>query len=216
MPADTKLNDLIINKLTTAKYEELVENDQINDNELYLTTDTNYPTEEEIETALAGKQDVLTAGTGISISNNVISSTQVSAEWGNITGTLSDQTDLNNVLGTKADVATTLAGYGIVDSYTKDEIDSLLVNKQDELSQNQLNAVNSGITFDKVSTYDGYAAQINAKADANDVYTKTYIDNTYATISSLTNHTSDTTIHVTSSDKTNWNNKATIVFREWS
>lgn len=51
--------------------------------------------------------------------------------------------------------------------------------------------------------------------DANYV-TKTDADNTYATTSSLTNHTSDTTIHVTASDKENWNNKATIVFREWS
>ena len=40
-----------------------------------------------------------TAGTGIDITNNVISSTQSSAEWGNITGTLSDQTDLNSALG---------------------------------------------------------------------------------------------------------------------
>lgn len=289
MPVDTSLSSLVINRLTTAQYQQLVEDHQINENELYLTTDVNYPTQQDMETALATKQDVLTAGSGISISNNVISSTQTSAEWGNITGTLSDQTDLNNVLSTKANVATTLAGYGIVDSYTKNETDLLLVNKQDELSQNQLNAVNSGITSDKVNTYDGYAAQINAKADINDVYTKdevntyvadnavqtvttgetrgtikvdgvevavkdlstmayedkanysttsemnsaintavsvkansadvytkTDIDNTYATISSLTNHTNNTTIHVTASDKTNWNGKATIVFREWS
>lgn len=44
-----------------------------------------------------------TAGTGIDITNNVISSTQSSAEWGNITGTLSDQTDLASALGNKAD-----------------------------------------------------------------------------------------------------------------
>ena len=50
------------------------------------------------------KQDVLTAGEGIDITDNVISNTQTSAEWGNITGTLSDQTDLNNALGDKQDV----------------------------------------------------------------------------------------------------------------
>ena len=50
------------------------------------------------------KDTTYTAGTGISIdSNNVISNTQTSAEWGNITGTLSDQTDLNNALGWKQD-----------------------------------------------------------------------------------------------------------------
>ena len=50
------------------------------------------------------KQDVLTAGTGISIETDpvtgevVISNTQTSAEWGNIDGTLSDQEDLWNEL----------------------------------------------------------------------------------------------------------------------
>ena len=47
------------------------------------------------------KQDKLTAGTGISISNGVISNTQTSAEWGNIEGTLSSQTDLQNALNNK-------------------------------------------------------------------------------------------------------------------
>ena len=50
------------------------------------------------------KDTTYTAGTGISIdSNNVISNTQTSAEWWNITGTLSDQTDLNTALGNKQD-----------------------------------------------------------------------------------------------------------------
>jgi hypothetical protein len=50
---------------------------------------------------LTSKQDKLTAGTGISIDNNVISNTQTSAEWGNIKGTLSNQTDLQNALNDK-------------------------------------------------------------------------------------------------------------------
>lgn len=46
-----------------------------------------------------------TAGTGIDITNGVITNTQTSAEWGNITGTLSDQTDLQNALDDKADAS---------------------------------------------------------------------------------------------------------------
>ena len=46
-----------------------------------------------------------TAGTGIDITGNVITNTQTSAEWGNITGTLSDQTDLQNALDDKADTS---------------------------------------------------------------------------------------------------------------
>ena len=49
--------------------------------------------------------------------------------------------------------------------YTKTETDGLLNEKQDDLTQTQLNAVNSGITANKVSTYDGYATAINNKVD---------------------------------------------------
>ena len=49
--------------------------------------------------------------------------------------------------------------------YTKTETDVLLNDKQDDLTQTQLNAVNSGITATKVSTYDGYATAINNKVD---------------------------------------------------
>lgn len=55
------------------------------------------------------KQDKLTAGTGIAISNNVISATgggeADSVAWGHITGTLANQTDLNTALGAKANTA---------------------------------------------------------------------------------------------------------------
>lgn len=59
-----------------------------------LDNDMNYLVPEDIE----GKQDVLTAGVGIDITNNVISNTQTSAEWGNITGDIEDQSDLQEVL----------------------------------------------------------------------------------------------------------------------
>lgn len=50
-----------------------------------------------------------TAGTGISISGNVISATGTSSTaWGSITGSLSNQTDLSNALDAKA--GTTLTG----------------------------------------------------------------------------------------------------------
>ena len=45
-----------------------------------------------------------TAGTGIEITaNNVINNTQTSAEWGNISGDIDDQTDLQNILADKVD-----------------------------------------------------------------------------------------------------------------
>lgn len=54
------------------------------------------------------KQNNLTsanAGDGISIVDGIISNTRVSAEWGKITGVLSNQTDLQNTLNTKANTS---------------------------------------------------------------------------------------------------------------
>lgn len=50
------------------------------------------------------KQNKLTAGTGISIDGNVINNTQTSAEWGNIEGDLSSQTDLQAELESKVNI----------------------------------------------------------------------------------------------------------------
>lgn len=58
------------------------------------------------------------------------------AMWGEITGDIDNQTDLKEALDTK----------------------------QNNLTQAQLDAVNSGINSTKVETYDGYQAQINTKA----------------------------------------------------
>lgn len=62
------------------------------------------------------KQDKLTAGTGIDITNNVISNTQTSAEWGNIQGTLSNQTDLQTALDTKQNTLTAGANIDITNN----------------------------------------------------------------------------------------------------
>ena len=50
-----------------------------------------------------------------------------------------------------------------------EQLKTTVEGKQDKLSGAQLNAVNSGITADKVSTYDGYAATIAAKANTADL-----------------------------------------------
>lgn len=57
---------------------------------------------------------------------------------------------------------------GAVDLGTVITAHQSLDGKQDKLSDVQLEAVNSGITSDKVSTYDGYAALINGKQGALD------------------------------------------------
>ena len=60
-------------------------------------------------------------------------------------------------------------GNEITETYaTKDELTSGLAGKQATLSAAQLNAVNSGITSAKVTTYDGYNAKITAAQNAAD------------------------------------------------
>ena len=62
----------------------------------------SYATKDYVDNGLSGKQDTLTAGANIQIVGNTISATNT---WGNITGILSAQTDLWNVLEEKANVA---------------------------------------------------------------------------------------------------------------
>ena len=47
----------------------------------------------------------------------------------------------------------------------ENELDGKINTKQDQLTETQLNAVNSGITSDKVSKYDDYEDTINGKQD---------------------------------------------------
>lgn len=63
----------------------------------------NHTVEKDVPSNAEFTDTTYTAGAGIDITNNVISITQTSVEWGNITGTLADQTDLKNILGGKAD-----------------------------------------------------------------------------------------------------------------
>ena len=85
-----------------------------------------------LEDALADKQGTLTAGVGIDITDNVISNTQTSAEWGNITGDIDNQLDLQQELSglagqisdnhdTIVEMAQTLNSYGNVVTHDADE-----------------------------------------------------------------------------------------------
>ena len=70
-------------------------------------TDTTYTAGNNIQiegNVISATDTTYTAGEGIRIDNGVISNTRNSAEWGNITGTLSSQMDLKNALDNKANV----------------------------------------------------------------------------------------------------------------
>ena len=66
----------------------------------------NHTVEKDVPNNAVFTDTTYTAGTGIEITaENVINNTQTSAEWGNITGTMTDQTDLKNALDLKANAS---------------------------------------------------------------------------------------------------------------
>ena len=72
MATDNNVNKLIINQLTKVQYKELVDNNTLSENELYVITDEIHYTDDELKTLLQTKQDILTASGKISINNNII------------------------------------------------------------------------------------------------------------------------------------------------
>lgn len=133
----------------------------------------------QIENGVISATDTTyTAGTGISIENGVISNTQTSAEWGNIGGDITAQTDLQNALNLKANVSdiptktsdlTNDSGFitnsALVGYATESYVDTGLNGKQDKLTQAQLDAVNSGANttnIGQISTNTSGIADINA------------------------------------------------------
>ena len=81
--------------------------------------------------------------------------------------------DVSNSLASKANKSTTLAGYGITDAYTKEEVQKRLAKKldsmpfDDEPKQDSPCYLTSGTVYNALQT----------KADATSVYTKTEADN---------------------------------------
>ena len=76
----------------------------------------------------------------------------------------------NSIIISKADKATTLAGYGITNAYTKTEVDSKVSS-----------AVASKANAADVYTQGQVDGLLSTKADASNVYTKTQTDNAIST-----------------------------------
>lgn len=103
-----------------------------------LTAGTNIQIQNGV---ISATDTTYTAGSGIDITNGVISNTQTSAEWGNITGTLNDQTDLKNLLDTKVDKSTlaTVATSGDYDDLVNKPVNvSEFTNDANYVTESQL------------------------------------------------------------------------------
>lgn len=93
-----------------------------------------------------------TAGTGIDITGNVISATGTSSTaWGDITGTLADQTDLNTALGDKAD-ATTVGDLSDLTTTNKTSVVNA-INEVDANADAAQTAINNTVRYFTLTDY---------------------------------------------------------------
>lgn len=149
---DVKVTDLVINNISQEKYDELKAAGQLEATQIYLT-----PTAGE-----SGGLTEVTAGEGLKgngTSDNPLAIDTVfldTAISGNGMVIQAQQEAMN--ARTEAAQAWALAQMN----------EQALAYKQNTLTAEQQAAVDSGITADKVSTYDGYAAQIAGKQAAGD------------------------------------------------
>ncbi|MDO4218709.1 MAG: DUF6273 domain-containing protein [Synergistaceae bacterium] len=122
----------------------------------------------------ANKATIATAYTAASYSNNTLTLTRANGSTTTLTiaggGGGEDQKAVHyNEDKTRIDLegngGTTIsnlkAGVNDTDAVNVKQMNTLLAGKQDTLSENQLAAVNSGITAEKVAKYEGYDARIN-------------------------------------------------------
>ena len=113
--------------------------------------DTHYPTAKAVwDVVQAETSDIASSGDLSALTTRVGTLEKTSA-------THATKTELTDGLAEKLDTATAATTYA-----TKTE----LAGKQNTIAGAQLEALNSGITADKVEAYDGYAAQISGKLDA--------------------------------------------------
>nr|DAM10456.1 MAG TPA: hypothetical protein [Caudoviricetes sp.] len=182
---------------------------------------------QEIETLKLTKADNATTLLGYGIENaytkdevdNLLASVNTNLE------------ELNIEIATKATKADTLAGYGITDAYNTVEIDNALNTKQDTLTAEQLEAVNSTITADKLNALETGIANtytkeeintslntkadkqevnilLNTKANKSDVYTKDeanelFLNDTDTSVFAKTNKDNEFTVPQTINDAVN-------------
>ena len=78
--------------------------------------DKNYTANKIYGTDSLGAQTVYTLGDGLTFDNGQIKCTRTTAAWGNITGTLSNQTDLQNALDSKQNTLTAGQNIDITDN----------------------------------------------------------------------------------------------------
>ena len=214
-----EVNDLLDEKAYVSAVTEAI--DEIASGKVNVSTFEEYTA--STETALGGKQDALTAGDGIDITNNVISVTSTSIDSGAV------QTMIDQSISGKADTsgltaytstATTSELSGTVTAHTANtdihvtsedktswnaKQDALTAGEGIDLTNNVISVTGgtSGVTSGEVQTMIDQS--ISGKADTSGLTAYTSTATTSELSGTVTAHTANTDIHVTTGDKNTWN-----------
>ena len=114
------------------------------------STDAQYPSAKAVYDTIQAETSDIASTSDLSALQGRVSTLETAS------ATHATKTELTDGLAEKLDTATAATTYA-----TKTE----LAGKQNTIAGAQLEALNSGITADKVEAYDGYAAQISGKLD---------------------------------------------------
>lgn len=130
---------------------------------------------------------------------------------------------ISGVVDTKLD-ASAYTPVDMSDYYTKSEVDSKIPSLDSYATEDYVNTQISSqtsdfVTGEQLSSYTYDKATINEKIAGGGIFDPTQYYNTAQTqsllddkadLSAFTAHTSDTTVHVTSAEKSTWNSKANV------
>lgn len=130
-----------------------------------------------ISVDLDSKQDVLTAGSGLEIykdseGNTIISNTQTSAEWGNITGHIEDQHDLVEYINENGGKIDTISVNNVTQPIENKNVNIIVPTKTSELVNDSeftsLNQVSELVSTkqDILTPGVGIGIDINSEGDS--------------------------------------------------
>ena len=202
-----------------------------------LTNDSNYQTKENLDDALASyakTTDIPTVPSNVSSFTND-KQYQTKTDIDTTLSTYAKTADLKTKLSEfendeeyiKNTVDNLINYYKKIELYTKNEVDTLIGNINKLTSEIVTELPTSDISTSTIylikktdsNAYTQYmyinstwAELGDTTVDLSNYYSKSDIDDklsSYATSDTVTTHTSDSTIHVTSDEKTSWNNATT-------
>lgn len=156
--------------------------------------------QEDLKQQLDSKQNSLSAenaGTGISIytdkesGNLIIANTQTSAEWGKITGKISDQSDVVQLVDTKVDASYVSdkieEATGYTDSKYKGQVETLSDLPEEPVNGDIVKVLENGNHYIYNETLKNWVV-LSLSVDLSDYYTKSESDSKYALSNTLSSN----------------------------